>query len=77
MKPKNKVNKFQIGDNMLVVEVIPIKNNRTKDFKEKIKLTKELKGKVEILDNCIMVSQNVKKGIDRHEQKNSFSGVDV
>ena len=47
---------------MLVVEVIPIKNNRTKDVKEKIKLTKELKGKVEILDNCIMVSRNVKKG---------------
>ena len=57
---------------MLVVEVIPIKNNRTKDFKEKIKLTKELesyepKGKIEILDNCIMVSRNVKKGIDRYE----------
>ena len=61
------MNKFQIGDNMLVVEVIPIKNNRTKDFKEKIKLTKELKGKIEILDNCIMVSRNVKKGIDRYE----------
>ena len=57
---------------MLVVEVIPIKNNRTKDFKEKIKLTKELesyepKGKIEILDNCIMVSRNVKKGIDKYE----------
>ena len=52
---------------MLVVEVIPIKNNRTKDFKEKIKLTKELKGKIEILDNFIMVSRNVKKGIDRYE----------
>ena len=61
------MNKFQIGDNMLVVEVIPIKNNRTKDFKEKIKLTKELKGKIEILDNCIMVSRNVKKGNDRYE----------
>lgn len=48
---------------MLVVEVIPIKDyNRTKDFKEKIKLTKELKGKIEILDNCIMVSRNIKKG---------------
>ena len=47
---------------MLVVEVIPIKNNRTKDFKEKIKLTKELKGKVERLDNCIMFSLNVKRG---------------
>ena len=47
---------------MLVVEVIPIKNNRTKDFKEKRRLTKELKGKVEILDNCIMVTRNVKKG---------------
>ena len=47
---------------MLVVEVIPIKNNRTKKKKKKIKLTKELKGKVEILDNCIMVSRNVKKG---------------
>ena len=46
---------------MLVVEVIPIKNNRTKDFKEKIRLTKELKGKIEILDNCIMVSRNVKR----------------
>ena len=56
------MNKFQIGDNMLVVEVIPIKNNRTEDFKEKIKLTKELKGKVEILDNCIMVTRKVKKG---------------
>ena len=52
---------------MLVVEVIPIKTNRTKDFKEKIKLTKELKGKIEILDNCIMVSRNVKKGIERYE----------
>ena len=57
---------------MLVVEIIPIKNNRTKDFKEKIKLTKELesyepKGKIEILDNCIMVSRNVKKGIDMYE----------
>ena len=47
---------------MLVVEVISIKNNRTKDFKEKIKLTKELKGKIEILDNCIMVTRKVKKG---------------
>ena len=56
------MNKFQVGGNMLVVEVIPIKNNRTKDFKEKIKLTKELKGKIEILDNCIMVSRNVKEG---------------
>ena len=51
---------------MLVVEVIPIKNNRTKDFKEKIRLTKELesyepKRKIEILDNCIMVSRNVKR----------------
>ena len=51
---------------MLVVEVIPIKNNRTKDFKEKIRLTKELesyepKGKIEILDRCIMVSRNVKR----------------
>ena len=55
------MNKFQIGDNMLVVEVILIKNNRTKDFKEKIKLTKELKGKIEILDGCIMVSRNVKR----------------
>ena len=57
---------------MLVVEVIPIKNNRTKDFKERIKLTKELesyepKRKVEILDNCIMVSRNVKKGNDMYE----------
>ena len=49
---------------MLVVEVIPIKNNRTKDFKEKIKLTKELKGKVEILDNCIMVTKKVKRSQD-------------
>ena len=61
------MNKFQIGDNMLVVEVIPIKNNRTKDFKEKIRLTKELesyepKGKIEILDGCIMVTRKVKKG---------------
>ena len=47
---------------MLVVEAIPIKNNRTKDFKEKIKLTKELKGKVEILDGCIMITRKVKKG---------------
>ena len=41
---------------MLVVEVIPIKNNRTKDFKEKIRLTKELefnkpKAKIEILED--------------------------
>ena len=61
---------------MLVVEVIPIKNNRTKDFKEKIKLTKELKGKIEILDNCIMVTRKVKKG-ELYEQKNSFPGMDV
>ena len=47
---------------MLVVEVIPFIS-----FKEKIRLTKELKGKIEILDNCIMVSQNVKKGIDKYE----------
>ena len=47
---------------MLVVEVIPIKNNRTKENKKKIKLTKELKEKVEILDNCIMVTRKVKKG---------------
>ena len=61
---------------MLVVEVNPIKNNRTKDFKEKIKLTKELKGKVEILDNCIMVTRKVKKG-ELYEQENSFPGMDV
>ena len=47
---------------MLVVEVIPFIS-----FKEKIKLTKELKGKIEILDNCIMVSRNIKKGIDKYE----------
>ena len=52
---------------MLVVEVIPFTS-----FKEKIRLTKELesyepKGKIEILDNCIMVSRNVKKGIDKYE----------
>ena len=52
---------------MLVIEVIPFTS-----FKEKIRLTKELesyepKGKIEILDNCIMVSRNVKKGIDRYE----------
>ena len=51
---------------MLVVEIIPIKNNRTKDFKEKIRLTKELesykpKAKIEILDRCIMVTREVKK----------------
>ena len=61
---------------MLVVEVIPIKNNRTQDFKEKIKLTKKLKGKVEILDNCIMVTRKVKKG-ELYEQENSFPGMDV
>ena len=47
---------------MLVIEVIPFTR-----FKEKIRLTKELKGKVEILDNCIMATRNVKKGIDRYE----------
>ena len=47
---------------MLVVEAIPFTS-----FKEKIRLTKELKGKVEILDNCIMVSRNVKKGNDKYE----------
>lgn len=53
---------------MLVVEVIPIKDyNRTKDFKEKIRLTKELesyepKGKIEILDKYIMVTRKVKEG---------------
>ena len=46
---------------MLVVEVIPFIS-----FKEKIRLTKKLesyepKGKIEILDNCIMVSRNVKR----------------
>ena len=52
---------------MLVVEVIPFIS-----FKEKIRLTKELesyepKGKIEILDGCIMVSRNIKKGIDKYE----------
>ena len=47
---------------MLVVEAIPFTS-----FKEKIRLTKESKGKIEILDNCIMVSRNVKKGIDMYE----------
>ena len=52
---------------MLVVEVIPFTS-----FKEKIRLTKELesyepKGKIEILDNCIMVSRNVKKGNEKYE----------
>ena len=47
---------------MLVVEVIPFTN-----FKEKIRLTKELesyesKGKIEILDGCIMITRKVKKG---------------
>ena len=42
---------------MLVVEVIPFTS-----FKEKIRLTKELKGKVEILDRCIMVTRKVKEG---------------
>ena len=41
---------------MLVIEVIPFTS-----LKEKIRLTKELKGKIEILDNCIMVSRNVKR----------------
>ena len=52
---------------MLVIEAIPFTS-----FKEKIRLTKELesyepKGKIEILDNCIMVSRNAKKGIDKYE----------
>ena len=47
---------------MLVIEAIPFTS-----FKEKIRLTKELesyepKGKIEILDNCIMVTRKVKKG---------------
>ena len=42
---------------MLVVEVIPFTS-----FKEKIRLTKELKGKVEILDKYIMVTRKVKEG---------------
>ena len=46
---------------MLVVEAIPFTS-----FKEKIRLTKELKsyepkGKIEILDGCIMVTRKVKK----------------
>ena len=46
---------------MLVVEVIPFTS-----FKEKIRLTKELefnkpKGKIEILDGCIMVIKNIKR----------------
>ena len=46
---------------MLVVEVIPYTS-----FKEKIRLTKELevykpKRKIEILENCIMVTKNVKR----------------
>ena len=55
------MNKFQIGDNMLVVEAIPFTS-----FKEKIRLTKELesyepKGKIEILDGCIMITRNIKR----------------
>ena len=51
---------------MLVVEAIPFTN-----FKEKIRLTKELefnkpKGKIEILDGCIMVTR-IKKGNDKYE----------
>ena len=47
---------------MLVAEVIPYTS-----FKEKIRLTKELesyepKGKIEILDGCIMITRKVKKG---------------
>ena len=47
---------------MLVVEAIPFTS-----FKEKIRLTKELesyepKGKIEILDRCIMVTRKVKEG---------------
>ena len=61
------MNKFQIGDNMLVVEAIPFTS-----FKEKIRLTKELesyepKGKIEILDECIMVTRKVKKGNEKYE----------
>ena len=47
---------------MLVVEAIPFTS-----FKEKIRLTKELEGKIEILDNCIMVTRKVKEGIDKYE----------
>ena len=47
---------------MLVIEAIPFTS-----FKEKIRLTKELesyepKGKIEILDGCIMVTRKVKEG---------------
>ena len=47
---------------MLVIEAIPFTS-----FKEKIRLTKELesyepKGKIEILDGCIMVIRKVKEG---------------
>ena len=47
---------------MLVVEVIPFTS-----FKEKIRLTKELesyepRGKIEILDKCIMITRKVKEG---------------
>ena len=47
---------------MLVIKVIPFTS-----FKEKIRLTKELesyepKGKIEILDGCIMVTRKVKEG---------------
>ena len=47
---------------MLGVEAIPFTS-----FKAKIRLTKELesyepKGKIEILDGCIMVTRKVKKG---------------
>ena len=47
---------------MLAIEVIPFTS-----FKEKIRLTKELesyepKGKIEILDRCIMVTRKVKEG---------------
>ena len=49
---------------MLVVDVIPYKS-----FKQKIRLTKELevykpKGEIEILENCIMVTKNVKRSQD-------------
>ena len=51
---------------MLVVEAIPFTS-----FKEKIRLTKELesyepKGKIEILDGCIMVTR-IEKGNDKYE----------
>lgn len=44
---------------MLVIEVIPFSN-----FKEKVRLTKSLKGKIEIVGNLIILERRATNELD-------------